>query len=182
MVKNAQAKASRVPRGAGAVYRRALVALTMTGIAVAGTACSGSRAPNRATAATAPAGSNASAQQARNAALVKFAACVRSHGVSNFPDPSGGFLSVPQGLDPKLVVAASRACRSLLPNGGPGQASNQQSLAGLAKFAACMTKHGVPISVDGQGSLSFPDNVDPNSRQFQGAQHACQGLTSGGTP
>jgi hypothetical protein len=51
-----------------------------------------------------------------------------------------------------------------------------RNLAGLAKFAACMQKHGIQISAGANGQMSFPDSVDPTSPQFRAAQQACQSL------
>ena len=64
-------------------------------------------------------------QQAMSKAL-KFSACMRSHGIANFPDPvardGGVFISV-TGIDlnsPRLQ-SARQACRSLSPDGGGGR-------------------------------------------------------------
>ncbi len=52
--------------------------------------------------------------------LLKFAHCMRSHGITNFPDPnsSGGF-SLPENADfsstDPQYVAAQQACQSFLP-------------------------------------------------------------------
>lgn len=75
-------------------------------------------------------GSPPSAAQlaALTAKLLKFARCMRSHGVPAFPDPSvstaGGGLQIRiggPGLDQSspLFRHAMQACRSLLPGGGP---------------------------------------------------------------
>src|SRR5258708_5931668 len=68
-----------------------------------------------------PNGGKASpADQAKaQAQLLKFSACMRSHGLANFPDPkiSGGGIqmSIGKGLDPNSPVfqAAQKACQSL---------------------------------------------------------------------
>jgi hypothetical protein len=55
---------------------------------------------------------------------LKYAACMRAHGVPNFPDPqpgsNGGFLIT--GVDPNSpqFQSAQQACQSLMPGGGPG--------------------------------------------------------------
>lgn len=57
--------------------------------------------------------------------LVKFAQCMRSNGVSNFPDPTtGGGIGLPQGVDPNSsqFQSAWQACQSDL----PGQFGGQQ--------------------------------------------------------
>jgi hypothetical protein len=57
----------------------------------------------------------------QQAQLLKFARCMRSHGVPKFPDPTSSGLS-PSGVDPnsRQFEAAQKVCRSLLPNRGHG--------------------------------------------------------------
>ena len=83
-----------------------------------------------------------------------FSACMRSHGVANFPDPGAdGRIRIPPAIDDRLptVRAAYRACQSLAPSessltGQGGTMSQEQLLA----FAACMRSHGVPAFPDPQ--------------------------------
>jgi hypothetical protein len=58
------------------------------------------------------------------AAMTRFAACMRTHGVPAFPDPSGNGtfpIGALQGLGPMspLVQRAFNACKSLEPKSGP---------------------------------------------------------------
>jgi hypothetical protein len=55
----------------------------------------------------------------QQAQLLKFARCMRSHGVPKFPDPTTKGLS-PSGVDPNTsqFQAAQKVCRTLLPNRG----------------------------------------------------------------
>ena len=50
--------------------------------------------------------------------MLKFASCMRSNGVPNFPDPQNGRLTI-TGVDPNSpqFQAAMQACRKLLPGG-----------------------------------------------------------------
>ena len=65
--------------------------------------------------------------QAAMANGLKFAECMRSHGISNFPDPvehANGIQIGPgpnSGIDMNsaTVKAARKACVAILPNGGP---------------------------------------------------------------
>lgn len=56
--------------------------------------------------------------------FLKFSACMRSHGIPNFPDPvvhgSGLEISVPPGVDSNSppFQSAQQACRTFLPNHG----------------------------------------------------------------
>lgn len=113
--------------------------------------------------------------------MLKFAGCMRSDGVADFPDPSAnGTISV-NGLNPQSsqFQAASNVCRKLLPNGGqPTPAQQAQALAQALKFSQCMRGHGItdfpdPQSVPGGGirmSLHATpgSDLDPGSPQFEG--------------
>ena len=84
---------------------------------------------------------------------IAFADCVRAHGITNFPDPSGGGSQIPAGINPRSpgFQSAQNACFKLLPGGGPGggQASGSQKLHMLA-MSECMRKYGL---------RTFPDPV-----------------------
>jgi len=125
----------------------------------------------------------------------KFSACMRAHGVPNFPDPSpqGDIQIGPgSGIDPRSAKfqAAQKACRAQLPNGGqptPQQLAKAQHQA-LA-FSQCMRSHGVPAFPDPTFSggritmkLTAPGSgggLDPQSPAFQAAQKACAGKLPG---
>jgi hypothetical protein len=74
--------------------------------------------------------------------VLAFAGCMRTHGVTNFPDPGG---QLPAGLDPSSpqYVAAQGACQSLLPQGtggGPPPADREAAL----EYLACIRADGFP--------------------------------------
>jgi hypothetical protein len=85
--------------------------------------------------------------------LVAYARCMRSDGVTSFPDPGGnGGIPKPQvvaaaGSNPNKFKAASTACEHLLPDGSlsaPKTAEQQRTeLADELSFARCMRSHGV---------------------------------------
>ncbi len=117
------------------------VALVVVSCLVA--ACGGSSNTTKsATASLSPVGGSTQYQNA-----VKFAKCMRAHGVSNFPDPGpGGF---PSGAIAKLNPAApafgsaSDTCDKLLPNDGqPTQAQFEAAVLSGVKVAECMRAHG----------------------------------------
>jgi hypothetical protein len=62
-----------------------------------------------------------SLSQQQLAQFLKYARCMRAHGVSNFADPTSSGLSL-SGVDPNSprFQAAQNVCRSLLPNRGKG--------------------------------------------------------------
>lgn len=128
--------------------------------------------------------SNGATQQA-----LKYASCMRSHGVTKFPDPTPGKQEQigQSGLDTNSPAyqAAATACEKYLPRTG-NNTSQGGSSAGQSqqlKFAECMRKHGVPKFPDpsssgGQQSVT-QYGINPNSPSFQKANQACSGLLSG---
>jgi hypothetical protein len=97
-----------------------------------------------------------------------FADCMRSNGVSNFPDPSPGrglLFQLPAGVNPAspAVKAAQAKCRKLLPGGPPGPGStthpSAQTLSKLLKIAVCMRQHGIRQFPDPRTSV--PSNLNP---------------------
>ena len=117
-------------------------------------------------------------QAASSPSAVAYSDCMRSHGVSKFPDP-GSNGAVPKGSAQQFGVsdsqfqAAQSDCQHLLPSGGSFQqqaqqcfsagdcpaALVQQILTAQRKFAVCMRSHGVPNwpdpSVDSEGRPIF---------------------------
>ena len=75
---------------------------------------------------------------------VAFADCMRSHGVSSFPDPTpGGGYAFPVNSSPTFKSAQAK-CQKLLPNGGAPPAFSEPALMQLQRIAPCMRQHGVP--------------------------------------
>ena len=116
-------------------------------------ACGGSSPPTN----TASAGGPRSGQPGYPA--YQFSECMRSHGVSNFPDPvfhrEGSHLAVMLKIDPSIsrspaFKSASQACGHLI--NGPGAqlsgAALQRQTQNALAFARCMRARGFP---------SFPD-------------------------
>ena len=91
---------------------------------------------------------------------VAFVDCMRSHGVSNIPDPTTSPRGFKDSLDPNTEHSpafrpALTACQHLLPNGGHPSQSEAHSPAQIAAFLAftrCIRNHG------------FPNFPDPTSR------------------
>jgi hypothetical protein len=115
---------------------------------------------------------------------LKFAKCMREHGV-DVPDPKvGANGTVEFGIrgnpnDPKFKEA-QKTCQET--TGGPfgtgqGPADPRFQEAAL-KFSKCMREHGVSKFPDPQASgglLIGPDSgVDPSSPTFKAAQKACE--------
>jgi hypothetical protein len=165
--------------------RRALTALAALGSALAIAAC----------------GSSSTARSDRAASAfaqsLKFSDCMRSHGVTNFPDPgSGGGIHIQagSGVNPASPAfdQAQSACFKLMPGGGPGKRPpSPQAKAQLLRTSECMRAHGVngfpdpttapPTNIEdysmaiGRGGvfLAVPKTIDPSSPTFKQAAQAC---------
>jgi hypothetical protein len=100
-------------------------------------------------------------------AAYQYSACMRNHGVSNFPDPkvtqNGNQVSVIVHLTPAIssspaFQSAQKTCAKYMPGGKPNPPSaatiEKQKQAALA-FANCMRDHGFPTFPDptSQGQL-----------------------------
>jgi hypothetical protein len=142
---------------------------------------------------TSTSGSNSSGSRDDTKILVAYAACMRKHGLPNFPDPqataSGSHLVIgsENGIDPhsSQFKNAQQACKTLLPNGGKPSAQDQaKELQEELKYATCMRAHGVPnfpdpkVSSDGEIEFGVAprSHVNPGSPQFKAAEQACQQL------
>ena len=132
-------------------------------------------------------GASMSTQVGTGAAGVKYTACMRSHGVPNFPDPNAQgeiTITVSPALNPSspLFQHAEGDCQHLSPaRKGLSPAKQQQVKARMLAFAACMRFHGVPHYPDptfGSGGMVGQklgrSDGDPNSPLFRAAQKACQ--------
>jgi hypothetical protein len=79
---------------------------------------------------------------------VKFASCMRAHGVPSFPDPEAGAgVQIPLSLavNPSpAFTSAQRACEHLVPAGGSPPAVSAGQQAAALKFAQCVREHHVP--------------------------------------
>lgn len=113
---------------------------------------------------------------------LKFANCVRAHGVPNFPDPGspvGGPNSSINEQAPAFV-SAERTCDKLTDNPQPkgSPLPEAQRIAAL-KQAQCFRTHGVPNFPDptfpSTGGLFIPagSGVNPQSPAFKQASAAC---------
>ena len=75
---------------------------------------------------------------------VKFAECIRAHGVADFPDPSPkGDFEYGVSVSPAVWDKAVNACKALQPPGTlSGKRTPKQQSTAL-RFAQCMRDHGV---------------------------------------
>lgn len=167
-----------------------MVALVLVSlIALVGAGCGSNAATGNAGSASST-GSGASSGSASNAAetqttkrekAVKFAECVRAHGVPHFPDPDAtGNFNFGVDVSAATFTAAVNACKALQPPGTlSGHRSVKQQSAAL-RFAACVRANGVPDFPDPvNGQPLIDTNKIPSSNQPGGmsilnaATHKC---------
>lgn len=180
-----------VPSPSAKHTRRRAVVLLASGILLLLMAACGRNPPSTSTSSSPNQGGSSRVQK-----TLAFAQCMRSKGVSNFPDPDskGDFdkitLSQLEAGNP-VFSAAHRACEHLLPNGGqPSQVQVQQAWADMRNFAHCMRSHGVsnwpdPRATSPQDSRPFfntPNNMDLNAPQASTATNTCQRLFHADNP
>ncbi len=163
----------------------ALAALTAFLIA----ACGGSNKPSGS-------GSNGSSHKAFTASnAYEHSACMRNHGVANFPDPQVNANHITIQLNPTITgspafQSAQKACSYLLPAGadqidGPSPAQQKARTEGLLAFAACMRKHGFPgfPDPDSQGQLTLEmvkqAGINLNQPAVLQAGDACVSVSQG---
>jgi hypothetical protein len=179
--------------------RTATAVIATIALVLLAAACSGSPSSTST-------GGSSNANGSANSRLVAYSQCMRSHGVPNFPDPTGGV--PPKVTAQELGVSSSRlqvaqgACQHLLPaTGGSLTASSlqqcylagvcpqalvQQALSAGREFAQCMRSHGVPDwpdpTLDAQGRPLFNINVPrPPPPQISTAGNECTRLDPAGS-
>ena len=137
--------------------------------------------------------------QSKLAGAFAFARCMRSHGVSDFPDPKATgnrieILGANSGINvgSPAFQSAQTSCKHLLPGGGPGSAHpSAQDKAQMFRLSQCMRQHGMtgfpdptltPPSnpADYSGVLdrngvviAIPRSIDTRSPAFKQAATAC---------
>jgi hypothetical protein len=119
---------------------------------------------------------------------LKYAKCMRAHGVKNYPDPNktGATKITPSmgiNLTSPTFQAAMKDCQSLQPTGGKlSPAKQQQMKKNALDFSKCMRAHGIRNFPDPQFpksgvgiaiKITASSGIDPNSPTFQAAQQAC---------
>jgi hypothetical protein len=131
--------------------RRPLAALALAALAALISACGSGAAATSTTGTTGSIGGGGDPPTPTAQKSVKFAECMRSNGVSQFPDPGpSGKLTIDaiangSSVDPSTPAfkQAISACKHLEPAGFMGSTrSSQQQQAGL-EFAQCIRAHGV---------------------------------------
>jgi hypothetical protein len=184
--------------GCGGGARTPTVAHLGSSTSSSGSSANSGNSSSGAGGSSASAGSSQSGSASPQSQAVAYSACVRAHGVPNFPDPkvstNGNEVKVAIGINPSIssnphFKSAQEACRKLLPGGGPGGESNHsispQEQSEYLKAAACIRLHGIPKFPDptfSGGGVHVPKvaGVNLHSSQARAAEEACQSLIPGG--
>ena len=166
-------------------------AMACAGVCLVVAAC-GSTGPSTTT--TNNSGGGGGPQNAAAAAFA-YSRCMRTHGVSDFPDPvvtstpgqtKIAIRAVAKDNGTTQFQAAQQACQHLLP--GPQSQSPAQRQAherALLAFARCLRSHGLPNFPDpnGQGQLTtemiHAAGIDLHAPNVLPAARACVGVTHG---
>jgi hypothetical protein len=133
------------------------------------------------------------------ASALAYSRCMRSRGVSNFPDPKqgvGGGIEIGSGsgvnTQSPAYKSTQQSCKDLLPGGGqPTHSEQQQEIELLLQVSQCMRAHGITgfpdptlsppsnragysdiMSNDGVW-LAIPNSIDVRSPAFEWAATAC---------
>ena len=150
-------------------------------------------------ASSSPSSSTTPSFQSFTSAAYRYADCMRTHGVANFPDPQivnqPGQHGIKQTISPALVASprfepAQKACRGILPtpiNVNPSQLAQQQHARAqnVLAFARCLRSHGVPNFPDptSQGQLTVEmvtaAGVDLHAPAVLAAAKECLGASHG---
>jgi hypothetical protein len=174
---------------------RYAIMVCLAGAALSLSACGGTSSPG--------AGGSTSPEDtaASNGKALEFATCMRSHGVPNFPDPTGGRIDLQIQQTPNSTSvngaqvsgpafkSAMKSCQSYLPKGAPlTPAETAKARSQALAMARCMRSHGVPNFPDpvvqsgpngGIGVRISGAGIDPGSPAFQAAQKDCRGIFGG---
>jgi len=112
---------------------------------------------------------------------LKYAQCMRQHGLSWFPDPDSSgrtAVRIPNGTDKAKLDAANEACKQYAPPGPADGKADPQMVEQMRQLAKCMRANGVPNFPDpsADGSLAIDKSKvgsGPGDPTFDKAEAAC---------
>jgi hypothetical protein len=134
----------RTPRPPAALAMVALISLI-------GAGC-GSNAPTESATTPAAAATSTKTKLTARDKAVKFAECIRAHGVSDFPDPNAkNDFEYGVSVSPAVWKQATTACKDLQPPGTLSSKRTPKQQSASLRFAQCIRDHGVK---------DFPDPVN----------------------
>jgi hypothetical protein len=144
-----------------------------------GTASSPGTASSSGTASSAGTGGNKKATDRDKG--VKFAECIRAHGVSDFPDPNAkGDFQYGVSVTPAVWKKATTACKALQPPGTLSAKRTPKQQSASLRFAQCIRENGVkdfPDPVNGEplvNTYKIPSSNRPGGMAvLNAAMHKC---------
>lgn len=137
------------------------------------------------------ASASASAATGDNAdAGLKFAQCMRQHGITEFPDPKPGgemAVKISPNTPKQKMDAAMEACKKYAPNGGNPPKMDAAAIEQARQMAKCMRENGVPNfpDPDPNGLFKIDGNklgTGPGDAKFDAAEKACAQYRPSGPP
>jgi hypothetical protein len=115
---------------------------------------------------------------------VKFAECIRAHGVSDFPDPNEkNDFQYGVSVSPAVWKQATTACKDLQPPGSLSAKRTPKQQSASLRFAQCVRDNGVkdfPDPVNGEpliDTTKIPSSNKPGGMTIlNAATHKCGGI------
>jgi hypothetical protein len=115
---------------------------------------------------------------------VKFAECIRAHGVPHFPDPDPkGDFNFGVDVSKEVFTKAVDACKALQPPGSLSAKRTPKQQSASLTFAQCVRNHGVkdfPDPINGEpliDTTKIPSSNEPGGMTIlNAATHKCGGI------
>lgn len=119
-------------------------------------------------------GTSAPASLDPHAKGVKFAQCMREHGIDMAdPEPGKPVTMKFMGVDQATVQKAMEACREWAPEGMTSGKQDPQQAERMRKFAQCMRDNGVEAFPDQEGNGIRVDAKVAEDPDFEAANAKC---------
>lgn len=131
------------------------------------------------------ASSSASAPTDPREAQLKFAQCMREHGVEmDDPEPGGGIRIKSRAGDGQKVEQAQQACKHFMDAaiGDGSRKPSKEQLDRNLKFAQCMREHGIDMPDPTDGRIELRIKPGTPEEKVNAAQEACKEFQPGGGP
>jgi hypothetical protein len=147
-------------------------------LALVGAGCS--NAPSK-TGTASSSGTGGNKQATARDKAVKFAECIRAHGVSDFPDPNEkNQFEYGVSVTPAVWKRATTACKDLQPPGTLSSKRTPKEQSASLRFAQCIRDNGVkdfPDPVNGEplvNTYKIPSSNRPGGMTIlNDAMHKC---------
>ncbi|MEV0203128.1 hypothetical protein [Nonomuraea sp. NPDC050691] len=135
--------------------------------------------------ATASPGASASASMDPRTAQLKFAQCMREHGVEmDDPEPGGGIRIKSRKGDEAKMQEAQKACGHFM-EAAIGDAKGKmdpKARDNALKFAQCMREHGIDMKDPSDGRIEINVPAGTSEEKVKAAHEACKEFEPGGGP